>query len=137
MQSPSQCFALLFGFCVFPSFHPSGRAEGRVPAAAAAALCLALRVPHTLPPGSRTLAASWSSLLILCVKTWGLTPRRVQEHSPESRRVYCTEQEFLPGVVTKALNHQWELWGWLQLEEAVPRPRAAIWCRPPVSYFRG
>lgn len=65
------------------------------------------------------------------MKTWGLTPRRVQEHSAESRRVYCTDQEFLPGVVTKALNHQWELQGWLQLEEAVPRPRAAIWCRLP------
>lgn len=79
------------------------RDEGRFPAA----LCLApARVPHTtaLPPGLQALATSHSSLLNLCVKTWGSTLCRVLEHSPESSRVYCTEQEFLPGVVTKALN---------------------------------
>lgn len=99
MQSPSQCFALLFGFCIFPSLQRGRRDEGRFPAAP----CLAAaRVPSCYSPSSRLKNLG-------CVKTWGLTPRRVLEHSPERRRVYCTAQEFLPGVVTSALNYGEEL----------------------------
>lgn len=39
----------------------------------------------------------------------GSAPRCVPEHAPESRRVYCTEQEFLPAVVSTALNQGPEL----------------------------
>lgn len=67
------------------------------------------------------------------MKTWGSAPCCVPEHAPESGRVDCTEQEFLPGVVTKALKSGPELptapaaQGYPRLQEAVSETRQAIW----------
>lgn len=67
------------------------------------------------------------------MKTWGSAPCCVPEHAPGSGRVDCMEQEFLPGVVTKALKSGPELptapaaQGYPRLQEAVSETRQAIW----------
>lgn len=107
MQSPSQCFTLLFGFRVFPSFHQSGRAEGRVPAASAAALSLALRVPHTLPPGSQNLGCILELLINpLCEDVGFDTTPSTRTFTREQKSLlhgagippWCSHKSFEPSV---------------------------------------
>lgn len=113
------CFAVWL--LHFPLLSSVGKSRRQSPAAAAAA---ALR--SFTPFLQAQNLGCISELLInpLCAEVgFDTTPStrtftRAEEFIARSRNSSLVQSQ-------EALNHQWELQGWLPLEEAVPRPRAA------------